>query len=331
MEIIDDHVHCSPEISPAELAGFLSETGTGRAVIQAVAHSKEGPLYPLGLEMKKINPGRFWVFGAPDRAEYFKGSDNLGFRQKEFVRDMVAKGVDGIKLLEGKPQMRKAVPVPDFDAECWEPFFAFIEDEQLPVMWHVNDPEKFWSPDVSPWLVKQGWAYDESFINNEEQYRQVLTVLERHPHIRAVFAHFFFMSAQLERLDAIMDRYPNVMVDLTPGIEMYENFSADSDNSKAFFDKYHDRICYGTDIGGRCILTNEGEAFNKKECLRRPEIVREFLSGKEETLIEADGAFLIDREPFVMKPLGLEGERLEEILGGNIKREIGAEPKIPEI
>ena len=327
MKITDCHVHCSPEISPEELAMFLKRTNTDSAVIQAVAHSKKGPLVPIAFEMRRLFPETFYVFGAPNRDEYFKGSENLGLRQREYIRKLIDEGMDGIKMLEGKPQMRKAVPIPDFDDMCWEPFFKYVEEEQIPMMWHVNDPEKNWSGNASPWLVKQGWAYDETFINNEEQYRQVLQVLENHPGIKAVFAHFFFMSGQLERLSAILDKYKNVMVDLTPGIEMYENFSVDPETTKAFFDKYHDRICYGTDIGGRCILTNEGMPFNEKECERRPKIVRHFLEGKEEALIESDGNFLVDRDAFVMKPLGLTGTRLEEIMGENIRKIIGHNPK----
>lgn len=318
--IIDAHVHCSPEITPERLAEFLTRTGTDKAVIQAVSHSKELTLIPIAMKMKTLEPGRFWVFGAPDRTLYGAAGDRLGEMQRDYIRRMLDDGMDGVKLLEGKPQMRRALPIPDFDDACWEPFWAFLEEEQVPVMWHVNDPEGFWGKDTNPWLVSQGWTYDDSFINNEEQYRQVLEVLRRHPGLRVIFAHFFFLSAQPDRLSDILDRYPSVMVDLTPGIEMYESFSARPQETADFFRKYHDRICYGTDIGGRCILTNEGQAFNEKECLRRPEIVRTFLTGKEECVIESDGAFLIGRKPFVMKPLGLEGKQLEEIFSGNILR-----------
>ena len=323
MKIIDAHVHIWKGFEADALSDFILESGSSGAVIQAVDHSEYGSLIPAALELKRKYPGRFHVFGAPCRAEYFKGSSGIGERQRDYLKRMTELGIDGIKLLEGKPQMRKAVPVPDFNDECWEPFWKWAEEEQLPVMWHVNDPETNWKEDASPWLVEQGWAYDESFINNEEQYAQVLEVLARHPGMKVIFAHFFFMSAQLGRLAEIMDKYPAVMLDITPGIEMFENFSKDPKETAAFFEKYHNRICYGTDIGGRCILTNEGKAFNARECRKRPEIIRYYLEGKEERVIRSDGDFLIQREPFMMKPLGLEGERLEEIYSGNILRQIG--------
>ena len=325
--ITDAHIHYSPQTGPEFLTEFMDRTGTDSAVIQAVSHSKCLSLIPGALVMKDRSPGRFYVFGSPDLSEYYLHPESVGERFAEYVCRCRAAGCDGVKLLEGKPQMRKSTPVPDFDLPVWEAFWSCAEEEQIPILWHVNDPESHWGKNPSEWLKRQGWWYDESYINNEEQYAQVFRVLERHPRLRIAFAHFLFFSAQLDRLDAILEKYPNVMVDLTPGIEMYENFSAEPERTKAFFEKYHDRIAYGTDIGGRCILTNEGESFNEKENLRRPEIVRNFLTMKGTQRIESDGNFLHDRAPFEMRGLGLEGERLDEILSKNIRRFIGGEPR----
>ena len=45
----------------------------------------------------------------------------------------------------------------------------------------------------------------------------------------------------------VLDRYPNVYFDVTPGWEMFVNFSKDIDAWQAFFEEYSDRIVYGTD------------------------------------------------------------------------------------
>ena len=325
--IIDEHVHCSPQTDVRYLAEFLSETGTDMAVIQAVSHSRCLSLVPEALVMKAMFPGRFFVFGSPDSSAYYFHRDDLGEYLAGYMKRLSELGCDGIKMLEGKPQMRKMLPIPDFDDRSWEKYWEYVEESGTPVTFHVNDPENHWSNDVSDWVKKQGWWYDETFVNNEDQYRQVLNVLKRHESLRLILAHFFFLSARLERLDDILDRFPGIMVDLTPGIEMYENFSRNKEETEAFFEKHRSRIVYGTDIGGRCILTNENDSFNEKENFRRPVIVREFLCGTEEREIVSDGNYLIQREPFVMRPLGLSGERLEEIFSGNILRQIGHEPK----
>lgn len=327
MKITDAHIHYSPQTGPEFLTEFLNETETDGAVIQAVSHSRCISLVPGALVMKHMNPGRFYVYGSPDLTGYYLDQDNFGEHMAQYTGFIMNCGCDGIKMLEGKPQMRKAHPIPDFDDNCWEPFWSFAEENSVPILWHVNDPETNWSPDASPWVKKQGWWYDESFINNEEQYSQVLNVLSRHRNLKVVFAHFFFMSAQLDRLDEIMDRYPEIMVDMTPGIEMYENFSENIERTKDFFEKYIGRIAYGTDIGGRCILTNEGDPFNRKENLRRPEIVRTFLMSDGETVIEADGNFIHDRNPFVMRGLGLDQNGREAVFSKNIERMSGGTPR----
>ena len=320
MKRIDSHVHVSPEILPDALARFLDRTKTDAAVLQALWHSRLGSLTPLALQMKKLFPGRFYVFGAPDATLYHTAVSDIGKAQLACLEPLLDSGMDGVKLLEGKPYMRKVHPIPAFDHESWEPFWEYMERNRVPITFHVNDPETFWSPVPDPWLVKQGWQYDESYINNEKQYAEVEQVLQRHPKLKIIFPHFYFMSGQLTRLASLFERFDNIAVDLTPGIEMYENFSAHPTDAAAFFARYHDRICYGTDIGGRCILTNEGCPFNERENLRRPQIVRAFLESNGESRIESDGNYLINRKPFLLRPLGLKKESLEEIYSRNILR-----------
>lgn len=319
--IIDGHVHVSAQTNIDYLADFLEKTNTDKANIIACSHSKLFSLTPLALKMKEKSPNRFYVFTAPDVKAYEEHQKDLGEYMVEYLKALIDKGCTGIKLLEGKPQMRKMYPIPDFDLDIWEPFFKWCEDEQIPILWHVNDPEDFWDSENAPsFAIKQGWLYDETYVNNEDQYRQVLTVLKKHPKLRIDFAHFFFMSNQLDRLSKILNEFENVMIDITPGIEMYENFSKDINKTKIFFEKYHNRIIYGTDIGGRCVLMGEGKTFDEKENFRRPIIVREFLSENKDILIESDGHYLIDRKPFMMKCLNLNEERLEEILSLNFLR-----------
>ena len=325
IKIIDGHVHCAQQVDPAALEAVLMRTGTDMANIAVCAHSRALSLTPQALAMKKLWPGRFYVFGSLDVSEYYLHPDTLGTHMAQYAARMAQAGCDGIKMLEGKPQMRKKYPVPPFDDARWETFWAWAEETGTPILWHVNDPENFWDLEHAPaFAIQQGWLYDDSYVNNEAQYAEVLNVLARHPALKIDFAHFFFMSAQLDRLDAILVRYANVRVDLTPGIEMYENFSADIDRARAFFDRWHDRIIYGTDIGGRCILMGEDKPLDERENLRRPEIVREFLTLDGEREIASDGHFLIKRAPFTMRGLALYGERLGEILGGNFVRFAGA-------
>jgi predicted TIM-barrel fold metal-dependent hydrolase len=80
-------------------------------------------------------------------------------------------------------------------------------------------------------------------------------MLDKHPHLNVTFAHFFFLSFKIDEAKRVMEKYPNVKFDLTPGHEMYLGFSQKIDEWQRFFEEYSDRILFGTDA----------DDLNKKE------------------------------------------------------------------
>ena len=74
-------------------------------------------------------------------------------------------------------------------------------------------------------------------------------MLDKHPRLNVTLAHFFFLSEYRERATEILEKYPNVKFDLTPGWEMYIAFSKDTEGWHDFFEKYSERILFGTDSG----------------------------------------------------------------------------------
>ena len=66
------------------------------------------------------------------------------------------------------------------------------------------------------------------------QREQIERVLRRHSLLRVTFAHMYFMSDELDGLADLLDRHPNVTVDLTPCHEIYYNFSRDPKRSREF-------------------------------------------------------------------------------------------------
>lgn len=324
-EITDAHVHWSPAIGYDELTEVLDETGTGRANLVLLPDREMLGFVPQAMVLKDRFPGRFYLFAGFDVSAY-RCPDSLGEQMKQYIEEMRRCGCDGLKIIEGKPQFHRMYPVPDWDDPVWEPFWAYAEETALPILWHVNDPEAFWDSDNAPDFAREkGWVYDESDINNEVQYLQVLQVLTRHPQLKIIFAHFFFLSAQLPRLAAILDAFPHVMIDLTPGVEMYQNFSAAPAKARRFFRKYADRIIYGTDIGGRAVIAGGTKGLNRKECLQRAALVRAFLLEKEPLTVRAD-AYPTGIDDFVMIPLGLEAAEAQRIFSGNFRDFVGREP-----
>lgn len=193
IRIIDGHVHPSESFGAGDIAAFFAAHSpmTDAVSLCTVAHSRFLSLTPSALVAKAMRPESTYVFSALDMSEYYLHPDTLGARMAECGERLIAMGCDGIKMLEGKPQMRKMHPIPDFDAPVWDAFWAWGERKQVPILMHLNDPENFWDAANAPaFAVQQGWLYDDSYFNNEAQYAQMLRVLSRHPRLCISFAHF---------------------------------------------------------------------------------------------------------------------------------------------
>jgi len=238
-------------------------------------------------------------------------------------------GCDGVKMIEGKPDMRKTLPVPPFDSAVYEPYWEKLEMLGLPLIFHVNDPEEFWDAQRIPdWAVQAGWFYgDGTYVNNEEQYRQVLKVLERHVGLKVIFAHFFFLSSQLDRLAGYLERFPNMHIDLTPGIEMYHNFAKNSQATRDFFLRYQDRIVFGTDIGAKALLAAPEMGIEADESRLRLEVVRNFLEQESEFRLDVEKGYLFGKFGDTFRGIGLPEEALQKIYHGNFERLAGVAPR----
>lgn len=225
----------------------------------------------------------------------------------EQYRELMEIGFDGIKMLETKPteirRLGKAMDDPVF--EGW---FDAIEKHGTHMVWHAADPAHFWIREyVSQEFVDRGWFYgDGTFPSKEEIYRQVLTVLERHPMLKVTFAHFFFLGDEPWRLEEIFRKYPNVNVDITPGWEMYAAFARDPGFWREFFVKYADRIGFGTDSGDE----SAGDTGI-------PDMVYRFLTTEDEQEIWG----------IRFPGIALDDDTLSKILRGNFLRRVGGSPR----
>lgn len=328
MERIDAHVHYALPLKPEELMEFLERTGTQRGNLVLVPHMEKLSCTPEALLAKYRFPQKLWVFTSLDPSNYYLFPKSLGKHMASYVKRMGAIGCDGVKLIEGRPLMRRILPFPDFDTAPWEPFWDYAEREALPILMHLNDPQEYWDASlVSDYHKDRGDTYGPEDIHFEAQYAQLERVLTAHPKLKIIFAHFFFMSGDLPRLGSWFDRFPNMLVDLTPGSEMYRILSENYAEASAFFEKYSDRIVYGTDTAARTIMAGHMEPFSEEENLRRPELVMKLLSPGVDEIHEPDGKYLIDVPHFRIRGLDISDETREKILGGNFLRFVGCDPK----
>ncbi|MBN1451794.1 MAG: amidohydrolase family protein [Anaerolineales bacterium] len=329
LPLLDCHIHFGhPNYRPG-LIDILGKQGVGKFNIVCTPHRARLSLVPDALLVKSQHPERTYVFGGLDISPLFMAPDTCGEMFAAYVGQLLDMGCDGIKMIEGKPDMRKMLPIPPFDSPVYEPYWAALEERGAPLIFHVNDPEEFWDAEQVPdWARAQGWFYgDGSFINNEAQYAEVLNVLERHPKLKVIFAHFFFLSAQLPRLAELLERFPNMCVDLTPGIEMYHNFSRDPDAARDFFLKYQERILFGTDIGAKALLSTPEMGIEADESALRIQIIRRFLEEEGQFQLDVDSGFLFGRFSGPFHGLGLPEEALRKIYCQNFERLAGSQPR----
>ena len=222
--------------------------------------------------------------------------------------ELMALGFDGIKMLETKVKEQKCFGLWVEDG-LFADFFARCEADGTHIVWHVADPDTFWDLNRIPARhLAKGWYYgDGTYPSWERIYESVFRVLERHPKLKVTFAHFFFWSPWPEKLAALLDRFENVSVDVTPGAEMYGFFRDNREAYRDFFIRYADRILYGTDV------VFPSNAVNSA----RPEQVYRFLT-TDETLTVVD---------VPTRGLALPEDVCDKILHRNFEDRAGVAPK----
>ena len=319
--IADAHVHCDDPSFIDPGMDCLTKAGVQKFAVQSRSHmGAPGPWQALGnanpvaLAAKALYPDRVYAFGAINH------HPALTLLEEDFARDLVAQarrlhvmGCDGVKLLEMKPSHYVTFPYP-LGHPVFEGFFSTIEDLGLPVMWHVADPVSFWDPEkTTDQLRELGWFYgDGDYPTYDALYEESLAVVARHPKLTVIFAHFYFLSGDLDRLASLLNEHPNMNVDITPGSEMYRDFAANVERAREFFIARKGRIFYGTDI------EFNPDYFDPERAARHIGFIRRFLE---------------TGDPFKWPSgeekhgLGLPEDAIAQICGKNFLRVAGQTPR----
>jgi predicted TIM-barrel fold metal-dependent hydrolase len=317
--IVDGHVHMGSIDGEASMLAIRNDTGIGKMTLVAIQNPEAGSGLPQALYMKAKHPGLFYVFAGLNHAQQLSGWRVTTPSLVEQVECFVDMGCDGIKMIEGKPTSRQKMDVPVTDP-YFADYWARVEELGLPIVWHVNDPEEFWDPERIPdWAKGRNWGYGPDDVQKEQLYAEVDEVLARHPRLKIVFAHFYFLSADLERAARFLSEHPNVCFDLAPGIEMLYNLSQDPGASRAFFVKYADRIVFGTDLSST--LTVEQARF-------RAGIVYRWLESEDTFRVPEGTDFLLGPpKDGVIRGMSLPEDVLHKIYAENWRRLAGATPR----
>jgi len=263
-----------------------------------------------GALCKIKHPGVVYAFGGLDY--------QTGRSMREQAEHLKALGYDGMKMLEGKPTTRRKLNLGVNDP-IYTDYFKFCEETRFPVLLHIADPPEFWDKEkVPPWALERDWYYNETEVPYDKYYEEVAETLDRHPRLTAIFAHFYFMSDKPEKAQRFLDEHPNVFIDVTAGIEMYENFSLDPNFWRAFFIKNRDRIIFGTDSTDSAEVPAEADPDGKVDLRGYAGMEIEFLSSDKTIAIYGKK----------IRGIGLPEDTRRRILSDNFYNLVGEPKKI---
>ncbi len=187
----------------------------------------------------------------------------------------------------------------------------------MPFTLHVGDPPSFWDiTKITEAEIKRGWFCDETHPTLAQLRNETEGILRKFPKMKLTLAHFYFLAHDPEACVKLMETYPNVMLDLTPGGVMFAEFSKRIDDWRLFFRKYADRIFYGTDTYNT-YLCEKPEDYGKNYTSHRINLVRRALEYSE-PFEDPDYGTII--------PLHLEDDVLSKIYRDNFIRLYG-EPR----
>ena len=266
--------------------------------------------------LKSQFPDRIFLFGCLSfkDLEASKGQSLVAQLDK-----LIEAGCDGLKLLFGKTDSRKFLNTA-LDSPLYAPLFERLEETAFPVVWHIADPEEFWDEKHLPeWAKGKNWSYDDSFPSYRQIKEEAEQVFKKYPRLNLILAHFYFMSGDLDKAAEFLDKHPNICFDLSPGIEMYHNFSGKIEEARIFFSEYADRLVYGTDsgMGGHCTS------------IKRSAMIQEFLTSDKKIDVPADDPCMMPDVKDTIKGINLDESVSRKILSENFLRILGHKKPLP--
>src|SRR5262249_6426296 len=206
-------------------------------------------------------PGRFLTLTEPSYSRLKE--PNYPKLQAEAIEQAHRDGARGLKILKTLGlYLRENITsgtLVKIDDPRLHPMWDACGQLNMPVAIRVSDPIAFFTPTdrfnerYEELNNHPDWSfYGGDFPSNAELLAARNRVMARHPKTQFVTLHFGNFSENLQNVAENLDRYPNMWVDIAARIG---ELGRQPFTSRKFFDKYRDRILFGTDA------TPHGEEF----------------------------------------------------------------------
>lgn len=198
-------------------------------------------------------PGRFYTFTEPSYDRFL--DPNYPKLQADAIGHAHRAGAKGLKILKTLGlYLRSNITTGTLvaiDDKRFDPMWDACGQLNLPVGIHVSDPAAFFTPTdrfnerFEELNNHPDWSfYGRDFPSNAQLLEARNRVFARHPKTQFFALHVGNFAEDLDNVSAAMDRFPNMTVEL--GARIGE-LGRQPRRAAKFFDKYQDRILFGTD------------------------------------------------------------------------------------
>jgi predicted TIM-barrel fold metal-dependent hydrolase len=237
--------------TPQELLAIMD-----RKNIRAMVNLTGG--YDAGLaeavtKYDKAYPGRFYTFTEPSYSRFKE--PNYPQLQADAIERAHRDGARGLKILKTLGlYLREDITsgtLVKIDDRRFDPMWDACGQLNIPVAIHISDPIAFFTPTdrfnerYEELSNHPDWSfYDHDFPSNAELIAARNRMFARHPKTQFIVLHVGNFSEDLANVSENLDRFPNMTVDIAARIG---ELGRQPRTARKFFDKYQDRILFGTD------------------------------------------------------------------------------------
>ena len=237
--------------TPHELLAIMD-----RKNIRAMVNLTGG--YDAGLaetvtKYDKAYPGRFYTFTEPSYSRFKE--PNYPQLQADAIERAHRDGARGLKILKTLGlYLREDITsgtLVKIDDRRFDPMWDACGQLNIPVAIHISDPIAFFTPTdrfnerYEELSNHPDWSfYDHDFPSNAELIAARNRMFARHPKTQFIVLHVGNFSEDLANVSENLDRFPNMTVDIAARIG---ELGRQPRTARKFFDKYQDRILFGTD------------------------------------------------------------------------------------
>ena len=265
--VIDIHTHISfsaksengvelaPERNylgtPEELLAVMERKNL-RAMVNLTGGYDDG-LVEAVTKYDKAFPGRFYTFTEPSYSKFL--DPNYPRLQAEAIESAHRAGARGLKILKTLGLfLRENITsgkLVKIDDPRFDPMWDACGQLNMPVAIHISDPVAFFTPTdrfnerYEELNNHPDWSfYGRDFPSNAGLLEARNRVLARHPKTQFVVLHVGNFAENLANVSENLDRFPNMSVEI--GARIGE-LGRQPRTARRFFDRYQDRILFGTD------------------------------------------------------------------------------------